>query len=119
MARIAFGLATSHGPMLSVPWKNWSGRVPFDKTARHFYKGKTYSFDEMRALQKPRDLAALLTPEVSEARQTRCQNAIRVLGDAFIERKPDVAVVVGNDQMEIFTPDHVPAFAIFWGAYVE
>ncbi len=32
---------------------------------------------------------------------------------------PDVAVVVGNDQMEVFTAEHIPAFAIFWGDYVE
>jgi len=120
MARIGFGLATSHGPMLSVPWKNWTDRVPFDRTnPRHFYKGKTYTFAEMAELHKSDDLASLLTPEIFEARHTRCQNAIRALGDIFIEKKPDVAVVVGNDQMEIFNSDHVPAFAIFWGAYVE
>jgi 3-O-methylgallate 3,4-dioxygenase len=27
--------------------------------------------------------------------------------------------VVGNDQMEVFTSEHVPAFAVFWGDYVE
>src|SRR5262249_32216789 len=32
---------------------------------------------------------------------------------------PEIAVVVGNDQMEVFTKDQVPAFAIFWGPYVE
>jgi hypothetical protein len=119
MARIGFGLATSHGPMLSVPWKNWVDRVPFDRKARHFYKGKTYSFDEIVELRKQQDLAQLLTPEVFAARHARCQKAIGELGDVFSERKPDVAVIVGNDQMEIFTPDHVPAFAIFWGPHVE
>jgi hypothetical protein len=120
MARIGFGLATSHGPMLSVPWKNWVDRVPADRAnPRHFFKGKTYTFDQMVELQKPRGLSALLTPEVFESRHARCQQAIRELGDIFIERKPDVAVIFGNDQMEIFTPDHVPAFAMFWGAYVE
>ena len=119
MARIGFGLATSHGPMLSVPWKNWVDRVAFDKTAKHFYKGQTYSFDEIVALRSTQNLTAQLTAEVCESRHARCQAAIRRLGDVFIERKPDVAVIVGNDQMEIFTPDHVPAFAIFWGPYVE
>ena len=31
----------------------------------------------------------------------------------------DVALVVGNDQMEVFTGDHIPAFAVFWGDFVE
>ena len=35
------------------------------------------------------------------------------------ESSADVAVIVGNDQMEIFTADHVPAFAVFRGDHVE
>ena len=120
MARIGFGLATSHGPMLSVPWKNWVDRVPADRTnPKHYFQGKTYTFDEMVEVHKDRNLAALLTPEVFQERHARCQAAIRELGDLFVAAKPDVAVVVGNDQMEIFTSDYVPALAVFWGSYVE
>jgi hypothetical protein len=120
MARIGFGLATSHGPMLSVPWENWTERVAADRAnPRHFFQGKTYTFDEMVELQKSRNLADLLTPEVFRERHGRCQKAICELGDIFLKSKPDVAIVVGNDQMEIFTSDHVPAFAVCWGPYVE
>ncbi len=120
MARIGLGLATSHGPMLSVPWQNWTERVAADRAnPRHIYRGKIYNFDQMVELHKSRRLADLLTPEVFCERHARCQEAIRQLGDLFVEAKPDIAVVVGNDQMEVFTPDHVPAFAVFWGSYVE
>jgi hypothetical protein len=120
MARISLGLATSHGPMLSVPWEHWTERVAADRAnPRHFYQGKTYTFDQMVELHKARNLAALLTPDVFRERHGRCQKAIRELGDIFVESKPDAVVVVGNDQMEIFTSDHVPAFAVFWGPYVE
>ena len=120
MAQISFGLATSHGPMLSVPPEAWIERVPADRAnPRHFYQGKTYTFDQMAELQKPRGLTALLTPETFCERHARCQKAIRELGDIFEESKPDVAIVVGNDQMEIFTSDHVPALAVFWGDYIE
>ena len=106
--------------MLSVPWENWTERVAADRAnPQHFFQGKTYTFDQMVELHKPRKLADLLTPEVFSERHGRCQKAIRELGDIFVESKPDVAVVVGNDQMEIFTSDHVPAFAVFWGPYVE
>lgn len=120
MANITLGLATSHGPMLSVPWQNWTERVPADRAnPNHWFQGKTYTFDQMAELHKPEDLAAQLTPEVFSERHTRCQNAIRKLGDIYLAAKPDAAIVVGNDQMEIFTPGHVPAFAVFWGAFVE
>jgi hypothetical protein len=120
MARIRFGLATSHGPMLSIPPEYWVDRVSADReNPRHFFKGKTYSFDEMVDLRRGENLAAQITPGVSHARHERCQNAIRRLADFFDEHRPDVAVVIGNDQMEVFTGDHVPALAMFWGDYVE
>ncbi|PWU00935.1 MAG: protocatechuate 3,4-dioxygenase [Terriglobia bacterium] len=120
MARIAFGLATSHGPMLSIPPEFWADRVSADReNPRHFYQGKTYTFDEMVGLHRGERLAEQITPEVCEQRHARCQKAIRQLADFFEEQRPDVAVVVGNDQMEVFTSDHVPAFAVFWGEYVE
>lgn len=120
MARIAFGLGTSHGPMLSIPWEYWGDRVSADReNPRHFFKGKTYTFDQMVELQRSERLADQTTPEVCAERHARCQSAIRELADFFEQHRPDVALVVGNDQMEVFTGDHVPAFAVFWGGYVE
>lgn len=120
MARIAFGLGTSHGPMLSIPWEFWGDRVSADReNPRHFFKGKTYTFDQMVELQRSERLADQITPDVCAERHARCQTAIRELADFFEQHRPDVAVVVGNDQMEVFTGDHVPAFAVFWGDYVE
>lgn len=120
MARIAFGLGTSHGPMLSIPWEYWGDRVSADReNPRHFFKGKTYTFDQMVELQRSERLADQITPEVCSERHARCQSAIRELADFFEQHRPDMALVVGNDQMEVFTGDHVPAFAVFWGEYVE
>jgi Catalytic LigB subunit of aromatic ring-opening dioxygenase len=120
MAPIAFGLATSHGPMLSIPAEYWADRVSADReNPRHFFQGKTYTFDELVDLQRPARLAGEITPEVSQERHARCQRAIRQLGDFFEEQMPDLAVIVGNDQMEVFTSAHVPAFAVFWGEYME
>ena len=119
MAKITLGLGTSHGPMLSIPPEYWQDRVSFDKQARHFYRGKTYTFDEMVALRKDAHVADQITPEVMLERHNRNQNAIRQLADYFDLHRPDIAVIVGNDQMEIFTDQHVPALAVFWGDHVE
>jgi len=120
MARIIYGLGTSHGPMLSIPPQYWVDRVSADReNPRHFYQGKTYTFDQLVDLLKPRCLAEQITSEVSKQRHDRCRTAIVRLADFFEANRPDVAVVVGNDQMEIFNRDHVPAFAVFWGEYVE
>ena len=120
MARITLGIGTSHGPMLSIAPEIWPERVKADRTnPRHFYKGKTYSFDELVSLRKAENLAEQCTPDVCRERYVRCQRAILKLGDIFQVNRPDIAVVVGNDQMEVFTSEHVPAFAVFWGEFVE
>jgi len=120
VARITFGLGTSHGPMLSIPPEYWRDRVSADQAnPQHFYKGKAYNYDQMVELQKEAGLAAQITPEVMRQRHARCQNAICQLGDYFEKHRPDAAIIVGNDQMEIFTEDFVPAFAVFWGKHVE
>ena len=120
MARITFGLGTSHGPMLSIAPEIWPERVKADRVnPQHFYKGKTYTFDQLVELRKSENLAAQITPEVSRDRHARCRRAITNLADLFDANRPDVAVVVGNDQMEVFTKEHVPAFAVFWGEFVE
>ena len=106
--------------MLSIPAEYWVDRVSADRqNLQHFYQGTTYTFDELVNLRLPARLAAQITPEVSQERHARCQKAIRQLADFFEEQKPNLAVVVGNDQMEVFTSDHVPAFALFWGQYME
>src|ERR1700761_8257120 len=120
MAHIRFGLATSHGPMLSIPPEFWADRVLADRAnPRHFFKGNTYTFDEMVKLRREERISEQITPEALRARHERCQKAIRQLADFFDEHRPDVAVIVGNDQMEVFTSDHVPALAVFWGDYME
>ncbi len=70
-------------------------------------------------MRKDAHLADQITPEVMLERHNRNQNAIRQLADYFDQHRPDIAIVVGNDQMEIFTDQHVPAFAVFWGDHVE
>lgn len=106
--------------MLSIPAKNWADRVKVDRTnPKHFYNGRTYSFDEIAGVRAAENLQAQCAPEEAEKRHACCRRAIDCLADAYESVKPDAAVVVGNDQMEVFTSEHVPAFAVFWGPYVE
>jgi len=106
--------------MLSIAPEYWPDRVLADRAnPKHFYNGKTYTFDEMAELRRGENLGEQASAENRKERHARCQHAIAKLGDIFLEQPADVAVIVGNDQMEIFKADHIPAFAIFWGDYVE
>jgi 3-O-methylgallate 3,4-dioxygenase len=120
MARIVMGLGTSHGPMLSIGWEHWAERVPFDRRSAALpFRGRAYAFAELAELRRREGLEAKITPQESAARHARCQAAIGTLAAAWEAARADVAVIIGNDQMEVFTAGHVPALAIFWGPYVE
>src|SRR5580700_10987536 len=86
VARIVLALGTSHGPMLSIAPEYWPDRVLADRAnPKHFYQGKTYTFDEMAALRHGEGLDAQSSPEVRAERYARCQSAIAKLGDVFAD----------------------------------
>ena len=120
MARIVLGLATSHGPMLTTPPDNWDQRVNFDrKYTQHAFKGRTYDFDGLVKLRANEGLDRQITKEKWRERHAECQRAISSLADVFAAAQPDVAVIFGNDQMEMFNDTAIPAFAAYWGETIE
>jgi 3-O-methylgallate 3,4-dioxygenase len=120
MAEIVLGMGTSHGPMLVTPSEQWAARVPFDRQQpRHFFQGKTFTFDELKVLRAGEHLEKQVTQDVWDKRYAACRAAIEELARVFAEVKPDVAVLVGNDQMEMFTDAVIPAFSVYWGEHIE
>jgi 3-O-methylgallate 3,4-dioxygenase len=115
MAEIVLGLGTSHGPMLVTEAELWGTRIPADRKNRHPWRGRTWTFDELIEARKDEGLSAQITRDAWDERQARSQAAIEALADAFEEARADVAVIIGNDQMEIFDERMVPAFSVFYG----
>ncbi len=115
MAKIVLGMGTSHGPMLSTPPEEWGQRAIFDRGITHHFKGRTWSFDELVAARKDRHFEREITLERWRARHAACRSALAKLADVFAAVKPDIAVIVGNDHMEMFNESAVPAFSVFWG----
>lgn len=120
MAKIVLGIGTSHGPMLSTPPEQWDARVEFDrKMARHAFRGGHYSFDELCALRECEALSDRVSVTQWQAQYASCRKAIDCLAQRFADAAPDVTVIVGNDQMEIFTDENLPTFMVFHGAKIE
>ena len=114
MAEIVLGMGTSHGPMLSTPAEKWALRAADDrKNPRHYYRGRSCTFDEL--LQARGDFGAQITQDVFRVRHAACAAALAKLADIFAEVKPDIAVVFGDDQMEMFSEVNIPAFSVFYG----
>jgi 3-O-methylgallate 3,4-dioxygenase len=115
VAKIVLGIGSSHGPMLSTPPENWGQRVKADRDNMHPFKGKALSFHELVELRKGENLAKQIELPVWQERHAACRKAIGTLARIFAEARPDVAVIVGNDQKEIFRDATTPALSIFWG----
>jgi hypothetical protein len=113
MARITFGMGTSHSQLLSTPHAEFASHAARDRRNPH-----VKDWDGLvreRAAWIDREL----THEVTLARHQASQAAIERLSEAFAEAAPDVLVIVGDDQGEWFSPDNIPVVCIYWGTSVE
>ncbi len=118
MAKIVLGMALSHGPMLATSPEQWALRVPADRAAKHPFRGRAWAFDELVEHRSAERLRTQITMDVMRRRHAACQHALDRLADIFAEVKPDVAVIFGNDQMEIFSESLIPAFGVMWGSSI-
>jgi 3-O-methylgallate 3,4-dioxygenase len=115
MARIVAGLGTSHSPMLSTTPDLWHLHADRDKDYRLLgTDGRYHSLDELISSADP-EIARELTAEKWQARYDACQKDIARVGELFAEISPDVAVIFGDDQEELFHDDNMPAFSVYWG----
>lgn len=109
MAKIVLGIGTSHSPLLSTPPEHW-------ETGHSAKDRRDYAeiFEE-RSRQNAPWIGPELTMERWLQKYAAVQNAIGRLGEVLAEVKPDVAVIVGDDQQEVFKHEARPALAAYWG----
>ncbi len=114
MAEIVIGIATSHTPQLSSGVSMWPDHAERDRRNPRLLgtDAEFHSYDELVALAGP-DVE--LDPAVWDAKYDRCQRAIVTLAEQLDGAQPDVAVIIGDDQRELFLDDGIPAFALFAG----
>jgi hypothetical protein len=116
MAEIVIGIASSHTPQLSSGVDMWPDHARRDQ--RYALLGKDaafHTYDEVLAGADPA-MAAQLEPAVWEAKYQRVQEAVDGLVAALKAADADVALVIGDDQRELFLDEGIPAFACFTGA---
>jgi OH-DDVA oxygenase/3-O-methylgallate 3,4-dioxygenase len=119
MAEIVLGAALSHTPQLHTPPEQWAVRIAADeKNPRHLFRGSTYTWPELLAARRHENIAQWLSEEEKERRAARANAAVARLAETYRRIRPDVAVIIGNDQHELFVEDVMPAMTIYWGAEV-
>ena len=119
MAKIVLGMATSHGPLLSTPPEQWGERVKADRAnPALWFRGTPYKFDALETLRSAEKLDQKSELAERQARHARCRKALEAMAATFEKVNPDVVVIVGNDQQEVFCDKNMPAFSIYWGESV-
>ena len=109
MAEIVLGIGTSHSTQCSIGPEWWETQGQLD---RH-----RTPFDELER-NAPPWLAGELRREVWERKFHEVQAAITRLAKIIDTGAPDVLVVIGDDQKELFLDDSMPVFSIFRGTEI-
>ena len=116
LAKIVLGMATSHGPLLSTPPENWGERVKADRVNKQlWFRGSIHPFDDLEQMRTTEGLDHKASLAERQSRSARCRQALDTLADTFEQVNPDVVVIVGNDQHEVFSERNMPAFSVYYG----
>jgi Catalytic LigB subunit of aromatic ring-opening dioxygenase len=120
MAKIVLGMAASHGPLLATPPEMWGERAEADRrNPALVYRDGTFKFEELTKLRANENLQEQIELPVKRRRYDACQRAMAEMARVFKAAKPDVAVLIGNDQMEVFEDANIPAFMVCFGESVD
>lgn len=116
MAGIVLGVGTSHSPLLVLGGEQWAFRSQDDRRNRSLntLDGRLCSYDELVA-QRGERFGAQSDPACFPVLARQAEAALDRLAAALLAARPDVVVVVGDDQGELFGPDNFPAISVFHG----
>jgi hypothetical protein len=117
MAKIVAGFASSHTPLMSLPGQDWAKRAEDDKRNRELIRpsdGKHVTYDELLASADPK-IAEQIDEDVFCQKFSAIQMALNELQDTFAQVDPDVVVMFGDDQDEMFFDDNYPMISLYWG----
>ncbi len=119
MARIVLGIGSSHTPLLTLPVEQWVHRAAADQAnpKLNLSDGRLVTYGELQA-----EVGDIYAEDASTEALTRkaeiCQAALDRLSDELATADPDVVIIVGDDQEELFSSSNQPAIAVFYGGDV-
>lgn len=108
MAALVGGIGTPHTPMLGMDPALWRehGNLEVERLANS---------DLVATTRSPEEIESELEPTLMAARFERMQLGIARLAEALRKMEPDVMLIVGDDQRELFLDDSMPAISVFRG----
>lgn len=120
MAQIVLGIASSHSPQLSTPAELWKLHAERDRQNKElWFRGRVYDFEQLLEARQDEHLERQLDEDTWDRRHQEAERAIANLGETLREVNPDVLVIIGDDQRELFLDDGMPTLAVYWGDQIE
>jgi exonuclease VII small subunit len=119
MAQIVIGIGTSHSPLLALTAEQWLERAADDRrnTRLNLSDGRLLTYAQLESEVQSR-YADEATLEHFTQQWQQCQQALDRLSAELQAAQPDVVIVVGDDQEELFRRTNIPAMAIYYGAEI-
>ena len=116
MASIVLGLGLSHTPMLTLDWTEWQHRAEADYNNQelNLSDGRFVTYAELAAETGAR-FSTIATPEQFALAAARCDTWLDRAARELALAEPDIVIVVGDDQGELFSPANMPALSIYYG----
>lgn len=116
MAKIVLGLGCSHTPLLALKTKDWAHRAEADMSnpVLNMSDGRLLTYPQLLEEVGPR-YTDIVTPEILQSKALACAASVEKLADALEEAAPDLVIIVGDDQAELFSLAIQPSIAVFYG----
>jgi hypothetical protein len=118
MAKIVAGFASSHTPLMSLPGQDWAKRADDDKRNRELIRprdGAHVTYEELLESADPEIARRHIHEEVFCKKYEAIQQALNQLDRDFADVNPDVVVMFGDDQDEMYFDDNYPMISLYWG----
>ena len=116
MAEIVLGIGTSHSPILILEGEQWSQRARDDRRNKSLYTqgGRKLSYDEL-VCERGEPYLKESDPALFPVQARQAELALDRLEAILVEARPDIVLVIGDDQDELFGFDNMPSFAVYTG----
>jgi Catalytic LigB subunit of aromatic ring-opening dioxygenase len=119
MAKIVLGMAMPHSGILGKAPETWLEDGERDrKNNTLWFRNQVWTYKDLEAKRLADGFKSPISLEERQARSAKCTQALDVLRKVYQDNKPDVAIIIGKDQREIFL-DTTPSLAIFTGDKIE
>lgn len=119
MAKIVLGAGAAHTPLLTLESRHWLQRSAADlnNKALNLSDGRFVDYETLLREVGPK-YESVVTAEILAEKAARCAAALDRLAGEVAQAAPDVVVIVGDDQRELFDANNQPAVAIYHGEEV-